>query len=114
MNNPRQTEQLLSAILEHSSVSMQLVTFFSPNDNADSFTTMYRRILESTDEDLVFSLLTKVKSLYHRRTFLCLVCFCRFVLMIIKCKILVRLFLCSLSYKSGSRHQTAISWRDQL
>ena len=64
MNNPRQTEQLLSAILEHSSVSMQLVTFFSPNDNADSFTTMYRRILESTDEDLVFSLLTKVSLFY--------------------------------------------------
>jgi len=41
-------------------VSMQLVTFFSPNDNSDSFTTMYRRILESTDDDLVFSLLTKV------------------------------------------------------
>jgi len=60
MNNSSQTEQLLSAILEHSTVSMQLVTFFSPNDNSDSFTAMYRRILESTDDDLVFSLLTKV------------------------------------------------------
>ena len=64
MNNSSQTEQLLSAILEHSSVSMQLVTFFSPNDNSDSFTTMYRRILESTDDDLVFSLLTKVSLPY--------------------------------------------------
>ena len=64
MNNSSQTEQLLSAILEHSSVSMQLVTFFSPNDNPDSFTTMYRRILESTDDDLVFSLLTKVSLSY--------------------------------------------------
>jgi len=60
MNNSSQTEQLLAAILEHSSVSMQLVAFFSPNDNPDSFTSMYRRILESTDDDLVFSLLTKV------------------------------------------------------
>lgn len=59
MNNPSQTEQLLSAILEHSSVSMLSVPFFSPNDNPDSFTAMYRRILESADGALVFSLLTK-------------------------------------------------------
>lgn len=61
MNNPSQTEQLLSAILEHTSISVLLVPFFSPNDNPDSFTTMYRRILETADGDLVFSLLTKVK-----------------------------------------------------
>ena len=60
MNNPSQTEQLLSAILEHSSVSMLSVPFFSPNDNPDTFTVMYRRILEAADGDLVFSLLTKV------------------------------------------------------
>nr|XP_058943375.1 ectopic P granules protein 5 homolog [Pocillopora verrucosa] len=59
MNNPTQTEQLLSAILEHTSISVLLVPFFSPNDNPDSFTTMYRRILETADGDLVFSLLTK-------------------------------------------------------
>lgn len=63
MNNPSQTEQLLSAILEFSSVSMLLVPFFSPNDNPDAFTTMYRRILESTNNDLIFALLTKVKEL---------------------------------------------------
>lgn len=63
MNNPSQTEQLLSAILEFSSVSMLLVPFFSPNDNPDAFTTMYRRILESTNNDLIFALLTKVKKL---------------------------------------------------
>ena len=60
MNNPSQTEQLLSAILEHSWVSMLSVPFFSPNDNPDSFVAMYRRVLEATDGDLVFSLLTKV------------------------------------------------------
>ena len=65
MNNPTQTEQLLSAILEHSSVSMLSVPFFSPNDNPESFTTMYRRILESADGDLVFSLLTKVTEFTH-------------------------------------------------
>ncbi|KAJ7394035.1 Ectopic P granules protein 5 [Desmophyllum pertusum] len=59
MNNSSQTEQLLSAILEHSSVSILIVPFFSPNDNSDSFTLMYRRILETADGDLVFSLLTK-------------------------------------------------------
>ncbi|CAH3172967.1 unnamed protein product, partial [Porites evermanni] len=59
MNNPSQTEQLLSAILEHSWVSMLSVPFFSPNDNPDSFVAMYRRVLEATDGDLVFSLLTK-------------------------------------------------------
>lgn len=41
-------------------MSMLSVPFFSPNDNPDSFVAMYRRVLEATDGDLVFSLLTKV------------------------------------------------------
>ena len=47
-------------------MSMLLVPFFSPNDNPDSFTAMYRRILESADGDLVFSLLTKVTKVRYR------------------------------------------------
>lgn len=41
-------------------MSMLSVPFFSPNDNPDLFVAMYRRVLEATDGDLVFSLLTKV------------------------------------------------------
>ncbi|EDO31384.1 predicted protein [Nematostella vectensis] len=55
-----QTEQLLYAILELTSITMLLVPFFCPNESPDRFTAMYHEVLETSDKDLAFSLLSKV------------------------------------------------------
>ncbi|XP_048581759.1 ectopic P granules protein 5 homolog isoform X2 [Nematostella vectensis] len=54
-----QTEQLLYAILELTSITMLLVPFFCPNESPDRFTAMYHEVLETSDKDLAFSLLSK-------------------------------------------------------
>ena len=53
-------EQLLSAILEHTSITGLLVPHFYPNDNPGEFTNLYHRVLGCEDKDLAFALLTKV------------------------------------------------------
>ena len=60
-------EQLLSTILEHTSITGLLVPHFCPNDNPAEFTNLYHRVLSSEDKDLCFALLTKVHFNY---------CFC--------------------------------------